>query len=239
LRILAIETSGSYASLAVVVVREPHHPEGTRREDTILLAERTYLARRTICSSLAGEIRGLLAVAGVVPQDLNAVACSQGPGSFTSLRVGVATANALAQALKVPLVGVPALQIVAASTSLPAGSSVLAASPSKRTEVFLQCWTNVPPWRPKGPMAPVDLADLGGHFDSGGLCFLAGEKARSWVLEAGLPESVALELPPSAFSLAKLARDVLLGVDPESLVPPPYLLPLYGRLAQPEERSPA
>lgn len=224
LRILAIETSGSYASLALL-------------QDETLLAERIYLARKTICSTLASEIRQLLAVAGFSPRDLSAVAVSQGPGSFTSLRVGIATANALAQALKIPLVGVATLHVVAASTSLPPGSSLLAASLSKRSEIYLQYWTNLPPWQPQGLLIPVELSHLAAHLESLGFPVLAGENAQTWLLQAGSPPSFPIELPPRASCLAKLARDLLLSSQSSSLTPPPYLLPLYLRPSQPEEKA--
>jgi len=46
-------------------------------------------------------------------EDINAIAVSIGPGSFTGLRVGVATAKALAQLLEIPIIGIPTLDIIA------------------------------------------------------------------------------------------------------------------------------
>jgi tRNA threonylcarbamoyladenosine biosynthesis protein TsaB len=60
-------------------------------------------------------IRELLAVAGISMQQLNAVAVSSGPGSYTGLRVGMATAKGLCYALKIPLITLNTLQVMAAA----------------------------------------------------------------------------------------------------------------------------
>lgn len=224
MRILAVETSGSYASISVL-------------GNETLLGERTHLAKKTTCSTLAAEIRRLLVLVGFLPSQLSAIAISQGPGSFTSLRVGVATGNALAQALRLPLVGIPTHHVLAASTNLPPGIPLVAASPSRRSELHLQHWTNLPPWGPQGPIIPVALSDLATYLEADNFPPLAGEDATAWLLQAGSPPSYPLDTPPRASSLARLAHDLLLSSDPSSLVPPPYLLPLYLRASQPEERS--
>ena len=59
-------------------------------------------------------IRNIIASAGVEFSDLDAVAVSEGPGSYTGLRIGVATAKGLCYAIEKPLIGVPTLQAMAA-----------------------------------------------------------------------------------------------------------------------------
>ncbi len=56
---------------------------------------------------------------GYKVQDLEAVAVSKGPGSFTGLRIGVSTARALAQALNIPAVGVCTLSALAEAVPAP------------------------------------------------------------------------------------------------------------------------
>lgn len=62
---------------------------------------------------LIGVIDDALKAAGTAYDDLDAIAVSVGPGSFTGVRVGVATARGLALALKVPAVGVSTLEALA------------------------------------------------------------------------------------------------------------------------------
>jgi tRNA threonylcarbamoyladenosine biosynthesis protein TsaB len=64
----------------------------------------------TNSQNLLPSIDALCSHAGIEPSDLSYVAVSHGPGSYTGIRVGVATAKALSLALAVPLVGVGSLR---------------------------------------------------------------------------------------------------------------------------------
>jgi tRNA threonylcarbamoyladenosine biosynthesis protein TsaB len=96
--ILAIETSTMAGSVALLDQKRSwlrQLPAGTQAQ------------------SLAPAVRELLRGACFVPQDLDAIAVTVGPGSFTGLRVGVMTAKALGYALSRPCVGVNALEVIA------------------------------------------------------------------------------------------------------------------------------
>jgi tRNA threonylcarbamoyladenosine biosynthesis protein TsaB len=56
---------------------------------------------------------GLLKEAGMGPEDLEAVACMRGPGSFTGLRIGFSAAKGMALALDIPLIACPTLDCMA------------------------------------------------------------------------------------------------------------------------------
>lgn len=97
MKILALDSSGLVASVAVV-------------EDDSLIAEYTVNYKKTHSQTL---LPMLDEIANMTELDLNtidAVAVAAGPGSFTGLRIGSATAKGLGLALKKPLIAVPTLE---------------------------------------------------------------------------------------------------------------------------------
>ena len=124
-RILSIETSTSICSvaiheqgelLALAEIKEP----GAHAEKLLLLVDE------------------LFEKAGLSFGDLDAVAVSQGPGSYTGLRIGVSTAKGIAYALEIPLIGINTLQAMAASQSVAPGDYVVAVLDARRKEVYTQ-----------------------------------------------------------------------------------------------------
>lgn len=87
-------------------------------------------------NTLLSDINRCLNEAGHAVEDVQLFAAASGPGSFTGLRIGLATIKALAATLKRPCVGIPTLQAIAHSTGLSdATVSLLSAG---RGEVFVQ-----------------------------------------------------------------------------------------------------
>lgn len=91
--LLAIETSSLVSSVALL-------------QDQTLRAEFTTQARLTHSEQLMPHIADMLQKAGVQKEQIDGVAVSIGPGSFTGLRIGLATAKGLAFAWNVPIVGI-------------------------------------------------------------------------------------------------------------------------------------
>jgi tRNA threonylcarbamoyladenosine biosynthesis protein TsaB len=83
---------------------------------------------------------GLLAEAGISWQALDRLAVGVGPGTFTGLRIGVATGRALAQAHDLPLVPVSSLRSLAAGAEQPATLVTLAVLDARRGEAFAAAW---------------------------------------------------------------------------------------------------
>lgn len=104
--ILAIETATLVSSVALATA------------DT-LLAEITLQTKKTHSELLMPHIAKIMDMAGVSKAEITAVAVSIGPGSFTGLRIGLATAKSLAYAMNVPLVGVPTLAALAYGCFVP------------------------------------------------------------------------------------------------------------------------
>jgi tRNA threonylcarbamoyladenosine biosynthesis protein TsaB len=81
----------------------------------MVIAELTWTSRQRHTVELAPALSGLLNRTGLSMSGLSAVGVAIGPGSFTSLRVGLAFVKGLALARRLPVIGVPTLDVVAAS----------------------------------------------------------------------------------------------------------------------------
>lgn len=106
---------------------------------TTQLATRTGDPRVSQSASLLADIEDCLQTAGVSLQAIELFACASGPGSFTGLRIGVATLKALAASLKRSCVGIPTLRAVAHAAG--PSSVTVALLPAGRGEVFAQMFS--------------------------------------------------------------------------------------------------
>ncbi len=100
MKLLSIDTSTKKFSLAV-------------SQGKNILACRNITLNKILSSSIIPRIRGILKDSGVALKALDGFAVGLGPGSFTSLRVGLSTVKGLAFATGKPVVGVPSLDILA------------------------------------------------------------------------------------------------------------------------------
>ena len=105
LRLLAMDTSGQVCSVALM----ERLPDGT----TSLKGLYTVQHGVTHSQILMPMLDDMLGKAGLQPADVGAVAVAAGPGSFTGLRIGMATAKALCLSLDIPLVPVSTLEAMA------------------------------------------------------------------------------------------------------------------------------
>jgi tRNA threonylcarbamoyladenosine biosynthesis protein TsaB len=103
------------------------------------LAERSGDPQVSHSNSLLADINESLEEAGISLEEVQLFACASGPGSFTGLRIGIATLKALAATLERPCVGVPTLQAVAHAAG--ASSATVALLPAGRGEVFAQMFS--------------------------------------------------------------------------------------------------
>ncbi len=100
--LLAVDTSTSQLGLALY-------------DGSTVAAELIWTSRARHTVELAPALSGLLGRVGLSMSGLSALAVALGPGSFTSLRVGLAFVKGLAIARKLPIIGIPTLDAVAAS----------------------------------------------------------------------------------------------------------------------------
>ena len=107
--------------------------------DGAVVAERSVEQSRS-SALLLDLVREVLDEGGIGVQDLGGIAALRGPGSFTGLRIGLATALGLHQALGVAAITLPTLQVLAASTEARAGEIVIAAVDALRGEWSAQAF---------------------------------------------------------------------------------------------------
>jgi tRNA threonylcarbamoyladenosine biosynthesis protein TsaB len=119
--ILAIDTATPAVTAGVV-----------RLDGVDVLAERVTVDARAHAEQLTPNVLGALADAGVTVNDLNAVVVGCGPGPFTGLRVGMATAAAYGHALGIPVHGVCSLDAIGVDTS----GDALVVTDARRREVY-------------------------------------------------------------------------------------------------------
>ena len=100
MKILAVDASGQVASVAVAT-------------ENGILAEYSVDYLKTHSQTLLPMIDEVLRMTDTDKQEIDAIAVSEGPGSFTGLRIGVATVKGLAAALRKPVIAVPTLQMLA------------------------------------------------------------------------------------------------------------------------------
>ncbi len=134
--VLAIDSASPRVSVAL----------GDLQEDVRLLAARDEVVERS-STRLLQLIREVLEEAGRKPGDLEGLLALSGPGSFTGLRIGLATVFGLHQALGIPAAALPTLRVLAACA--PKGSRALGAVDALRGE-----WT-VQPF--EAGAAPIEL----------------------------------------------------------------------------------
>lgn len=121
--ILGIETASDICSVAI--------GEGNR-----VMAERTLTEGMRHSSALTGLIDEVLKEAKVSIKELSAIAISNGPGSYTGLRVGASTAKGICYSLNIPLIAVPTLESLAFDINAQSGQYVLATLDARRMEAY-------------------------------------------------------------------------------------------------------
>lgn len=224
--VLAIETSNKPASVAVVD------------------RDRVYGEIYSSCGKAHSErlplmIDPLLEDCGLEKGDLDAVAVSIGPGSFTGLRIGLATAKGLALGLGIPLVGVSTLKALAISVG-PLSGRVCPMFDARKGEVYGACY------RMSGNGAPETIIEEGAYSPQqfieacGAQSYFLGNGAEVYreLIEQIHGREATIAAPhlidPRASAVAMLAFAMLAEEGPGG---GHDLVPVYHRLSEAEVNS--
>ncbi len=214
MRILALETTDKIGSVAAIVGDN-------------LLAELTLDAGQRSAQSLLPAVASLLGQVAWRPADVQLLAVSIGPGSFTGLRVGVTAAKVFAYAVGAEVLGVNTLEAVAANCIEHRCDKLSVVIDAQRGEVVVQSFVRqADGWfHPAGPQellhADVWLARLG-SVGSRQSAVERGERRE----ERGEGEALSL----TAFRLPPIAHPSSLIPHPSSVITGPGLARLLDRL---------
>ena len=191
LQILAIETATRAASVAVIFNGK-------------ILAETLCESPQSFSETLMPQIEEVVKISGAF-EKLDAVAVSIGPGSFTGLRIGLATAKALAYAWEIKIIGVPTLQAIAYNFP---SAKVLPLIDAQKNRAYCQLFEKFLPLS-ELEVKPIDEAILEAS-KLGGEIFLCGDVLHK--IKIPLPSNVKLAPPhmrmPRASSVAICAESL-------------------------------
>lgn len=197
--VLALDTATPASTAALVEVTA---------DGLFGVVEQRTVDPRAHGEKLAPEIAAALAEAGVRPRDLTAIVAGLGPGPFTGLRVGLATAASMGQALGIPTYGVCSLDALGRAAG---PGRVLVATDARRREVY---WaTYLDGERVTGPDV-AKPADVVVQVDRA-----AGEGALKYGDLFGVPVEEHLLHPPGAALVALAAARIREGAPSEALTP--------------------
>jgi tRNA threonylcarbamoyladenosine biosynthesis protein TsaB len=127
MRIVALETSGRDATLAAL--------EGDAGQAALLRHEAAIVGPERTAQFLAPRLQEMLRAVDWKPGDVELVAVTVGPGSFTGLRIGVTTAKTLTYAVGAQLIGVNTLEVIAQQSPFE-GTPTWAVMDAQRQELF-------------------------------------------------------------------------------------------------------
>ncbi len=191
MRILGIETSGDTSSVALL-------------EDGEIVSEEVFASYRSICQVLAGHILSVVGTETVADAQLDGIAVSSGPASFTGLRVGVTMAKAIAYCCQIPVVGISTPLAWATEAQAESGAKIIVLQPARRHRLYLTAFLQtggVPP-RQEEETKIVDMENIAGICAELACDHPLMVTGSALLNDAGLVESLA-----SKYRVADLAID--------------------------------
>ncbi len=165
----------------------------------------------------------VLAEANISKTDLNAIAVSKGPGSYTGLRIGVSAAKGLSFALDLPLISIPTLDALANQVSCEEGV-IIAMLDARRMEVYSAIYNTNHEQIRETQAQILDETSFDNHLNEGKVYFIGDgvEKTKELINH---PNAIFIENKlPSAKEMSALANNKYKISDTEDVA---YFEPYY------------
>lgn len=213
MQLLAFDTSLTACSVALW------------RDNNVAASERLPMAKGH-AEALVPMIQRVCAQSNIDPGALEAIGVTRGPGTFTGIRVGLATARGLALATGCPVIGVSTLVAIAATAALPPDpAATLVVQDARRGEVYAEL---LPGDQAVGQGPRVLAADdLAAAFPERPLRLVGSGANLAADRLAGEVVVAAREVVPDATAVAALAVAALMAQGPAAFATSPG--PLYLR----------
>ncbi len=213
--VLGLDTATSATAVGLrladgTTLRAYDQPEADRSRETLASGEHPRFGQRpghtTQSLTLASR---LLKQAGIGWDAVGRIAVGVGPGTFTGLRVGVATARGLAQSLGIEVVGVSSLEVLAQAALREPGSparGVLAAIDARRGEAFAAAYDAQGELTHPRALPPEELAAIPGELGGDREWLAVGDGALRF---RGYLEAIAVAVPVDTSPLHRVDAGVL------------------------------
>ena len=189
MKVLAFDTSSKALSLAIL-------------EDKQLLAETTINIKKNHSITLMPAIDFLMTCLDLTPKDLDRIVVAEGPGSYTGLRIAVATAKTLAHTLNIELVGMSSLLALVPSQQ---EGLVVPLMDARRNNVYAGFYENTHPVCPAAHLSFAEVLEK--VKDAEQVTFVGEVGAFAEQIQERLPQASYQETLPNAANLALWAWD--------------------------------
>lgn len=189
MKVLAFDTSSKALSLAIL-------------EDKQVLAETTINIKKNHSITLMPAIDFLMASLDWTPKDLDRIVVAEGPGSYTGLRIAVATAKTLAHTLNIELVGMSSLLALVPRQQ---EGLLVPLMDARRNNVYAGFYENAKPVMPEAHLSFAEVLEK--VTDAEQVTFVGEVGPFVEQIQEQLPQASYQESLPNAANLALWAWD--------------------------------
>lgn len=191
MKLLAFDTSNQALSLAIL-------------EDEHLLAQTTLNIKKNHSITLMPAIDFLMNSLDMKPKDLDRIVVAQGPGSYTGLRIAVATAKTLAHTLKIELVGVSSLLALVPEQ---VEGLVIPIMDARRNNVYAGFYLSGQAVRPEAHLPLAEVLEMAGTADQP-VTFVGETATFAEQIKDALPQAAIQSTLPDAATIGRLGLDL-------------------------------